>query len=383
MSGKDSGKEAGKDKAPQARAESAPALTAVGGPAAWHGPDMAKRMQEWTHSFTGDELAELDAAVEVVCKRGLDVIDIRQEDFPLPLLGPRLAEIRRELMHGRGFALLRGLPVDRYDRQRAAIAFFGLGSHLGEAVSQNAKGHALGHVTDLGFEYTLPLTRGYQTSHRLPYHTDASDIVCLLCLNGAKSGGLSSIVSSVTLFNEILRKRPECARLLTEPVFRDRRGEIPAGKEPWYATPVFNPYQGRLATTYVRSTIRKAQRFPEVPRITRELEEALDLLDSMAESPEYHLDMEFAPGDIQIVNNHVILHSRTGYEDHEEPEKRRHLLRLWLGCPDGPPLPPAYRNYQDLTESGRPKGIYVDGVKLNAPLEVEYGGPGDGSDLRS
>lgn len=372
----------GKQPLPQAETDDGQGLRPVDGPAAWFGPRMAGLAAEWTHHFTDSELAELDTAVEAVLIKELDVVDIRQEDFPLPALGPVLAQTRREVMHGRGFALLRGVPVDRYDRLRTAIAFFGIGAHLGEAVSQNARGHALGHVTDLGFDYTLPLTRGYQTSERLPYHSDASDIVGLLCLKRAKAGGLSSIVSSVTLFNEMLRQRPELALLLTQPVYRDRRGEISEGKQPWYATPVFNPHQGGVATTYVRSTIRKAQRFSEVPRITEQLVEALDLLDAMAESPQYHLDMEFNPGDIQLVNNHVILHSRTRYEDHEAPRDRRHLLRLWLGCPDGPPLPPAYQNYQNLTAAGRPNGIHMPGVKLNAPLDVEFGGPGQAAALR-
>jgi hypothetical protein len=137
--------------------------------------------------------------------------------------------------------------------------------------------------------------------------------------------------------------------------------------------PVFNPLpDGSLVTTYVRSAIRKAQRFPDVPRLTPEVEAACDLLDSLAESPEIHLDMEFRPGDMQFLNNHWILHSRTAFEDFAEPERRRHLFRLWLACADGPALPEVFtRVWQGATAQGRPAGIHVAGVPLNAPLDAE------------
>ena len=156
-------------------------------------------------------------------------------------------------------------------------------------------------------------------------------------------------------------------------MYRDRRDEVPAGADPWYAVPVFNPLpDGSLVTTYVRSAIRKAQRFPDVPRLTPEVEAACDLLDSLAESPEIHLDMEFRPGDMQFLNNHWILHSRTAFEDFAEPERRRHLFRLWLACADGPALPEVFtRVWQGATAQGRPAGIHVAGVPLNAPLDAE------------
>ena len=243
---------------------------------------------------------------------------------------------------------------------------------LGEPVSQNAMGHILGHVKDIGYEYRRPTHRGYQTAARLPYHCNSSDIVALLCLKPARSGGLSSIVSSGALYNEMLRRDPDLVAELCRPVYRDRRGEVPAGADPWYAVPVFNPMpDGSLVTTYVRSSIRKAQRFPEVPRLTSALDAACDLLDSLAESSDVHLDMEFRPGDIQFLNNHWILHSRTAFEDFPEPEQRRHLFRLWLACADGPKLPEVFtRVWQGETANGRPAGIRVPGVPLNAPLDA-------------
>lgn len=346
----------------------------VSGPQVWRGPDMEGRVNEWRQEMTPEHITELDAAVEAVLKSGQDIVDIRKDDFPLPTLGKMLDKIRGDVLSGRGFSLLSGVPVDRYDIKRSGIAYFGIGAHFGEPVSQNAKGHALGHVRNLGFDYGRALTRGYQTNSHLPYHTDASDVVMLLCLQPSISGGLSSIISSGALFNEVRERRPDLLKVLMEPFYRDRRDEIPAGKKPWYIIPVFNFHDGKLLTTYVRSTVMKAQRFPEAPRLTDAQIEAMDFVDEVTQDPTLYLRMAFRPGDIQFVNNHLIAHSRTEYE--EDSENPRHLLRLWLACPEGPALPAPYWDFQDPTESGRPNGYLMPGVNLSAPLEPEDGGPG-------
>lgn len=346
-------------------------------PAAWRGPDMAKRPERWIWQLQPDEIACLDETVRRLDGSGRDIVTLTAEDAPLPPLGGRLAALKQDLLFGIGFSLIRGVPVESYTLRQAGIAFWCLGAHLGEAVSQNAKGHVLGHVRDLGFDYAKPSARGYQTSERLPYHCDMGDVVGLLSIRTSQSGGLSSIVSSVSLYNAMAERRPDLARVLLQPTYRDRRDEIPADRRPWYPMPVYNPHGDYLFTHFVRSTIRKAQRFPEVPRITPEQEEAFDYLDALANGPELHLDMEFRPGDVQFLCNHTILHSRTKYVDWPEPDKRRHLLRLWLGCPGGPAVPDSYIEFQGLTAAGRPRGILCPGAVLHAPLEAEDGGAGD------
>ena len=243
---------------------------------------------------------------------------------------------------------------------------------MGDPCSQNGKGHVLGHVKNLGLDYADAATRGYQTAARLPYHTDSSDIVGLLCLKTAQSGGLSSVVSSTTIYNEVLKRRPDLMPVLMQPFYRTRWGEIPEGKMPWAEVPVFMPYEGRVISHYVRSAIRKGQDLPGAPQMTDLQVEALDLVDSIAAEPDVHLDMTFEPGDIQLVCNHGLYHSRTAYEDWPNPEDRRHLLRLWLACTDGPPLPDWMTvAYEGQTASGRPNGIAVPGVPFVAPLEAE------------
>jgi hypothetical protein len=346
-------------------------------PAAWRGPDMAARPERWTWELNAEQVAELDEAVIRLDASGRDIVTMTAADAPLPALAERLATLRHDLMHGIGFGLIRGVPIDGYSLRQSAIAFWALGAHLGEPVSQNAGGHVLGHVRDLGFDYNKPSARGYQTAQRLPYHTDPSDVVGLLSLRTAISGGLSSIVSSVAVYNAIAERRPDVAHLLMQPTYRDRRDEVPEGRKPWYPMPVFNIHNGRLFVSYVRSVMRKAQRFDEVPRLTPELEAALDYFDSVAGDPELRLEITFEPGDVQFLCNYTNLHSRTKYDDWEEPEKKRHLLRLWLGIADGPEVPASYVEFQGLTAAGRPAGIHCPGVALNTSLEVEDGGAGD------
>jgi len=351
-------------------------LQCVEGPQAWLGPDLARHPEEWTYTLSTTEVAELRDAIRRVEASGVDVVDIRAADFPLPGWASLLQRVRGDMFEGRGFAVLRGFPVAKLSSLQCCLGYFGIGAHFGVATSQNAKGHAVGHVCDLDVDYRATTGRGYQTNARLPYHSDSADLVGLLCINKARRGGLSSLASSVSLYNAMLDQRPDLVRVLMGPVYRDRREEIPQGQGPWYVIPVFNPYQGRVFTTYVRSAVRKAQRFAEIPRISPQLDEAMNFMDALADDPAYHLDMDLEPGDIQLVCNHFALHSRTSFEDHPDKAARRHLLRLHLACADGPALPPVYENLRGYNEHGRPSGMLLQGVRLNAPLTPVDGGPG-------
>lgn len=346
-------------------------LRAIDGPSAWRGADLA-RSAEYIHRFTASELSEIEGAVQSVRRRGIGLLELRPDTFPLPTLGPFLTALRDDtLLDGRGFAMLRGLPVERWSMEESAIAYLGLGSHVGAPVSQNAKGHMLGHVKDLGRTIDDPTARIYQTTHKQTFHTDSVDIVALLCLKTARSGGFSRIVSSIHLYNEMFRRRPDLAAELFQPFYFDRRGEVPPGKKPYYVTPIFHWHEGRLSVFYGnRYYIQSAQRFPEVPRLGPLQSEALDLFDALANDPANHLDIEFRPGDVQLVHNHVILHDRTDYEDWPEPERKRHLLRLWLCPPNGRPLPESLADRYGSVEVGRRGGILVEGARLNAPLDA-------------
>jgi len=340
------------------------------GAAAWYGPEIATR-DDWMMPLSAAEVAEVEAATQALVARDADIAVLKPQDFPLPTLGARLrSRVDDEVLSGRGFLLLRGLPVERWSIRESATAFFGLGAHLGSARSQNGKGHVLGHVQDLGLDVNDPNVRIYQTHERQTYHTDSCDIVGLLCLKTAKSGGLSALVSSTTIFNEMRRRRPDLLKLLFQPIATDRRGEVPEGQKPFFEIPVFNWHQGYLTAIYQRQYIDSAQRFPEAPRHTPELVEALDLFDSLANDPALNTFMEFKPGDVQLVHNHTMLHDRTGFDDWPEPERRRHLLRLWLAADAARPLPEIFAQRYGQVTIGDRGGIIVRGTKLHAPLQA-------------
>jgi hypothetical protein len=289
----------------------------------------------------------------------------------LTTLGRRLAQILDEVLEGRGFVLLRGLPVERWGRRFSALAFLVLGLHWGSLRSQNRHGHLLGHVRDLGLSSQDPHVRIYQTRERQNYHTDSCDVVGLLCLQPAKAGGLSSLVSSVTLFNKMRQRRPDLAHVLFEPIETDRRGEMPAGQKPYFCIPVFNWHAGVLSAVYQRSYIESARRFPEVAPLRPEQIESLDFFDALANDPALHFHMALEPGDIQLVHNHTLLHDRTAFEDWPQPDRKRHLLRLWLAPPKARPLPPVFMERYGSVIPGQRGGIVVPGTRYTVPWEAE------------
>jgi Taurine catabolism dioxygenase TauD, TfdA family len=295
--------------------------------AGWSGADLSGR-PVWVYELAADEVDELCGAVEVVRAAGWPLETLTREQVPLPKLSAVTDGWADELDAGRGFVLVRGVPVDELGEKGSAIAYVALGVHLGVPVSQNAAGDLLGHVRDDGSDPDDPTVRRYRTRRAQPFHVDGSDVVGLLCLQPAKSGGLSQIVSSLTVYDEVARRRPDLEPLLHEPWYFDRYGEERPGEQPWFSMPIVSGLPDRFRFVYLRWYIDKAQSHPDVPRLTNAQVELLDLIDEVAQDPQLHLDMDFAPGDVQWLSNRTILHSRTAYED--DPAAPRHLLRLWL-----------------------------------------------------
>lgn len=346
----------------------APPRPLVEAPSAWIGADLLRRPEEWIYTLSTTELAEIEAATQNVRARGLDIAEIGRADFPLPTLGPALDKLRGDILDGRGFVLIRGIPVADRPIADSAAAYWGIGTYLGNARSQNAMGHLLGHVRDLGLPTTDPNVRTYQTTERQHFHTDSCDIVGLLCLKTAQSGGLSSIVSSTAMYNAMATRRPDLAALLFNKFPTDRRGEVPAGQKPYFEIPVYNDHAGYLSAIYSRTYINSGQRFPDARRLSAQEVEALDLFDDLANDAELRLDMEFRPGDMQFVHNHTCLHDRTSFVDWPEPERKRHLLRLWLAAPGARPLPPVYAERYGSVTIGDRGGIICPATRLHAPL---------------
>jgi Taurine catabolism dioxygenase TauD, TfdA family len=324
----------------------------VTGPAVWKGQDMRQR-DDWIWHLTPAEISQIDAALQHARASGVPLLHITAADFPLQSLSSRLVALRNEVANGRGFALVRGFPVERYPVDDARMLFWGLSSHLGQAEGQDRAGNVMHQVTDTGKRVEgSNSTRGYETNNELMFHNDGGDAFALLCLRTAKSGGTSKLMSAGALFNEILLRRPDLARVVQEPFHFDARSQNPADLKV-QTVPVFTHHAGYLNVLHKRSYIETAQRFEEVPRLTPLQREALTMIDDICNDPSWHLSFDMQQGDIQIGNNFSILHSRTTYQDHAEPERRRLLLRIWMTLPNGRPLPEVYAATREFGQTYR------------------------------
>ena len=344
-----------------------PRTRPIDGPSIWYGPEMMGE-DIWIKELKPIVKAEFLDAMRGVADFGTDLQRIERRNFPLPTLGARLDALRKETIYGRGLVLLRGVPIDGLSLEETAALYLGIWSYIGNTRLQNARGHLLGHVTDIEGAVGEQAQR-YLTNRHLPYHCDYADIVTLLCLRKACTGGLSSLVSLHTIYNEIWAERPDLAKVLYGPAPRDRHEEVPPGKGLWYELLVFNHYEGRLSIYIIRRHIDTIGVYPDAPRVSPELTEALDMVEALANDLRINMTMAFEPGDMQIVHNHQIMHDRTAFEDWEERDRRRYLLRLWLAPPDGVPLPSAFAGLYVSTKLGMRGGVSEPRIAPHVSLE--------------
>jgi hypothetical protein len=322
----------------------------VGGPSSWTGTGLANN-ESWTHHLTVREIAELEQARDYAASRGEPLTSLTADDFPLNDFEATLKSIGREIEDGRGFILIRGFPVGRYEESDAALIFWGIAQHLGIPVSQNGSGDLLGHVRDLGAGDSArraggkmlgkDAARGYNSNIGLTYHTDGSDVVGLLCLQPSKAGGVSTLASATRIHDELLSESPELLALQYESYAHTHLAELDPGQPEFWYSPVFSHFAGKLSTNFFYHMIRITyERFPELGQLDARLPEAWRLMDMYAE--QFHLDMHFQLGDMQFLNNYAVVHSRTPFEDWPEPERKRHLLRVWLTAHHGRELAPGF-----------------------------------------
>lgn len=323
-----------------------PAAPSVHSPAAWRS-DALDRDPGWRRALDESMRAELLAAVAHAAGTGKPVTAMTRGDFPLPTCGRLLESLPAVLEGGRGFQILTGLPVESLDEERNMILLWGLGRYLGEAEPQDKAGALVHVVTDTGQSVdATDHVRGFQTSGELTFHTDGADVFALLCVRQAQSGGDSRLVSSTAVFDEVVRRRPDLARVLQEPFDFDARAQNPWERKV-QSVPIFTRHDGLVSALYKRHYIELAQRFPEVARLTREQVEALDLLDEVAADPALALYFRIEPGDLVLANNYSCFHARTAYRDHPDPARSRRMHRLWLTLDNGRPLPEVYADTRE------------------------------------
>ncbi|MEW5300371.1 MAG: hypothetical protein WDW36_003307 [Sanguina aurantia] len=361
-------------------------FTVVQHPCAWKASDYADESL-WQYHLTEDDITEIQAALAVIEGRGIAVEDLRKEDFVIPVLGAKLLAIRDEVLHGRGFSVIRGFPVDRLTRAQTVATYYAFGLLWGEPQAQNAKGHILGHIKAIGTDATQEGTRPYTTNVAHGYHCDGSDIVGLLCLKDAAEGGVSNWASSISVHNEMLRRgRQDLVQVLSQGTFwlpahnawgNPQEAFTTTGADPNFINfPVFNYHHGYLSVNYAEGSYYYYYRHPDAPRLSELEQEALRMFTSLAKSDELRLDYKLMPGDLALLNNLTMLHAKTAFTDHQDPKHGRHLLRLWVAPPNAPPLDglKPYEVKWGSTKVGSRGGYWIGhGYKRSVPLDAEYG----------
>ena len=295
----------------------------------WRSREIKQAEGDWRYQLNPQDLAELEAAVQRVQSLDLALEEVTRADFELPVLQQEIARWREQIENGPGFVVVGGLPVGEWSKEQIEIAFWGIGHQLGLPGGQNPHQELLGHVTDYQEAADNPSVRLYRTAANIDFHCDAADVVGLLCLQPAKQGGQSRIASTGVLFNEVLSRDRQLARHLFEPFKLDSRGESRPGAIAYSEIVPCAFAHGRLATFYHSEYFRSVERL-EGGSIEPAHRAILDSYDEVAADPDVHLDMWLQAGDMQFLSNHTLAHARTAYEDFPDPDKRRHLLRLWL-----------------------------------------------------
>ncbi|KAH8815137.1 hypothetical protein F5884DRAFT_165741 [Xylogone sp. PMI_703] len=346
----------------------------ITGETVWKAEDYKNNPERWVHVLSAEEVEELSEVSDKFIADNIPLTGISKDNFKLPKLSSLLTAIRSELLNGKGFILFKGFPVEKWGNHKSAVAYMGLGTYLGYFVSQNSRGHVLGHVKDLGEDSTqIDKVRIYRTNARQFFHADDSDIVGLLCIARALEGGESDIVSSHHVWNTLQKERPDVAETLTKPIwYFDRKGEESVGEEPYIRTSVFYLETGpnpRVYSKWDPYYVRSLDRFMSkgiIPPLSPEQLEALQVLEETCQRLSLHMILEV--GDIQFLSNEHVLHARTAYKDYAPPAPRRHLMRLWLATPEsegGWRLP-----FHDSAEKKR-GGIQVNDTAPVAPLDAE------------
>ncbi len=293
------------------------------------------------HAFTEVELAAIDAGLSHY--KQLEPKDFRQmttSDLPLDALQPALERANHNIQNGVGFMMFRGLDVERYTRDELALVFYSIGLHLGLPIIQSHQGELLGHVIDLSDIEKSP--RGYHTGGHMGMHTDSCDIVGLMCLNRALSGGDSRIANVRAIVEQMEQERPDLAAVLRQGFYFRRMEQDAELGDGVVCSPQRIPIYARNGDTFsayfLGGYIERAVKAGDAV-LTPIEQEALGMLNRLAESPEFYLDMSFTSGDIQFLNNRLQLHGRTHYEDGKTMMERRHLIRMWLKMPSWPAMP--------------------------------------------
>lgn len=309
-------------------------------PRAWLAEDM-RQSRDWIRPLTDQERQNLRAGLDKFLASCKPLIEATGADFDFGDISTLKRDITEQLDRGFGLVVMKRFPIEGLSEDAIKALYWGFTNHLGVLRPQGKDSALVNHVKNAGGVYRAAGGRGYNTNSELDFHVDFADLVGLLCIQDAKSGGISKACSSRALFEVLKQEAPELAHAMTEPLYYSRQNEEAPDQPPFYKTPVIAWQDGWFSCRYTRNHIRYAHRHEGASAPSALQEQAMDWFDSHAVDPKFCFEMRLEPGDFQLINNHVVLHSRTAYEDYEEPEKRRSLLRSWIATPNSQPLSPA------------------------------------------
>lgn len=317
--------------------ESTDKMDAAAGPSPWTAAQLAAR-DDWIVRLDAGGLEDIARALDGVKRRGLGLEDITAEDFPLPSLGRQLSAIKELLSDGPGLALLRGVPVDRYGRDDLGLILWGIGAHIGTAVAQSYRGDMIGEVMDMS--HTGDARRAYRSPRPLHLHTDSADVTGLLCLRRAKSGGTSLLTSSLAVHDAILAERPELLPWLYDGYHYRRSEAASSGETPTtpHRIPVFAESGGRLNCYFNAFSIARSFAEDDIENDPSALE-AFEVFKTTAARDDLLYRTMLEPGDLQFLSNRTVMHGRTAFEDYDELDRKRLMLRVWLKMPEWPEPP--------------------------------------------
>ncbi|MFP6872704.1 MAG: TauD/TfdA family dioxygenase [Verrucomicrobiales bacterium] len=317
-------------------------------PCVWHGEELFSRA-DWLHQVDATHLEQIQCLMEGNGK-------------PTPELARLFSNIRHSLENHSGATLIRGLPVETLDEDCAKTLLLKLASQIGSPVSQSSAGDLVFSVRDAGYKESDPRSRGPNTRRKLTFHSDRCDVIGFLCLRQAKSGGGNDLVSSAAIHNRLLQTRPELLEELYRPFYYKRHNVDTGNRLPYCRQPVFSSTQGKFACNLLRILIDRAYAMPELPDMTNTQREALDAIESLAAQPGMHAGIRQQPGDMLLMNNWVTLHRRSEFEDYCEPERKRHILRVWISPPNNRPIDPLFRDNYGAVDAGSIRGGMAQGI---------------------
>jgi hypothetical protein len=310
---------------------------AVSAPWVWSAEELSAR-DDWVIHLKSDTLNEIETALSAVKERGLPIKEIAAQDFPLPSMAADVQRIKQLLAQGPGICLLRGLPVDRYGREDMSLMLWGIGTHLGKGVAQSYRGDVIGEVMDMS--HTGDARRSYRSPRPLNLHVDPVDVVSLLCLRRAKHGGTSLVTSAFAVHNAILAERPDLLPALYRGYHYRHSEAGDTGENPTTAhrIPVFGQAGDQLVCNFNAAPIGRSLANDNIEKDAA-AQEAFEVFKAVSEREDLVSEMMLEPGDLQFLNNRTVMHGRTEFEDYQDVERKRLMLRLWLAMPDWTELP--------------------------------------------